>query len=91
MRCAAAYLASYITLCAIRPHKEVSVLNYTLKFRRMEMDKTQRELAEEIGTTVQAISDYERGVYTPSHKIMKKISLALNCSVDILFFKNEEE
>jgi len=62
-----------------------------LKVARIRKRINQKELAEKLGVTPQAISDMERGKYNPSYETMKKISEILETSVDELFFSNESE
>ncbi len=45
---------------------------------------SQQELAQKIGVTSAAVCQYETGKRTPSIELLKKIALALNCTVDDL-------
>ena len=58
-----------------------------LKIARIRKQLKQKELAEKLGVTPQAISDMERGVYTPSYETMRKMSEILEATVDELFFQ----
>jgi transcriptional regulator with XRE-family HTH domain len=56
-----------------------------LRQLRRERDLTQEQLAEAIGVSVEAISNFERGVHAPSFETMEKLVEALGVSVDKLF------
>lgn len=45
---------------------------------------SQNELAEKIGITGSAISQYESGKRKPNIEVLKKIAQVLNCTVDDL-------
>jgi transcriptional regulator with XRE-family HTH domain len=47
---------------------------------------TQRQLAEEIGLSVEAISNFERGVHAPSFDTLEDLSRALKTPV-VEFFR----
>ena len=47
---------------------------------------TQKQLAEDIGTSQVMISRYVRGEVMPSVLIVRKIAKALNCSIDDFFY-----
>ena len=49
---------------------------------------SQSELAEEIGVSRQVIAQYLTGGSLPSFVTIKKLSLALNCSVEDFYYKN---
>ncbi|CAL9533882.1 HTH-type transcriptional regulator ImmR [Streptomyces sp. enrichment culture] len=50
---------------------------------------TQRQVAEELGTTWQAVSRWERGVFTPNRNSLAKLAKFMRCSVDELMTKEE--
>lgn len=50
---------------------------------------SQKELAEKVDCTQGMISKIEKGVRIPRDKLKIKISKALNCSVEELFYKSE--
>jgi len=56
-----------------------------LQFLRLEADMTQEELANDIGVTVESISNIERGVFGPKFDNLEKIAIALNVAVKELF------
>lgn len=62
-----------------------------LIIRRIQKDLSQKDLAERIGLSSQAISDYERAKYNPSYDVMKRISKELDSTVDELFFNENKE
>ncbi len=57
-----------------------------LIIKRIEKNLSQKELAQLIGLKNQAISNYENGRSNPSYQSMKRISEALDTSVQKLFF-----
>ncbi len=58
-----------------------------LKIARIKKEMSQKDLAKKIWVSTQAISDFERGIINPSYETMKKISEALESSVDDIFFE----
>jgi DNA-binding XRE family transcriptional regulator len=62
--------------------------NKYLKIRLIEKEKTHKDIAKAVGVTPQAITDYIRGAYNPSHEVMAKIAKELDSTVDELFFKD---
>jgi putative transcriptional regulator len=64
--------------------------NKALKIRLIEKDKRTKDLAKAVGVTPQAITDYIRGAYNPSHEVMAKIAKELDSTVDELFFNEKE-
>ncbi|MDY4822385.1 MAG: helix-turn-helix transcriptional regulator [Candidatus Onthovivens sp.] len=62
-----------------------------LKIARILADKTQNQLADEIGVSRDYISALETGRKdNPSLEVMKKLSKALNVPVMELFFSDEQ-
>jgi len=51
---------------------------------RKEKEKTLKEIAEEIGVSISAYSNYEQGLRQPSYDILKKICLCFDVSADYL-------
>lgn len=51
---------------------------------RIAKNMTQSELAEKIGVRSSTISQYEKGKRNPNISILKKIAIALDCTVDDL-------
>lgn len=57
--------------------------------RRLELNLTQRELAERVGVTNRTISNIETGHRTPSGRLALKLAKELNCDFE-LFFPDEK-
>ncbi len=53
-------------------------IGFRLRELRKEKNLTMKQLAEKIGLTEQAISQYERGIRTPSSNITDKLCEALD-------------
>ncbi len=62
-----------------------------MKELRARHDLTQQELADMVGATRMTIVFLEKGTYNPSLRLAKKISIALNTSIDELFIFDKEE
>jgi len=58
------------------------VFGKKIKLARVELDLTQTDLANEIGTKQKSVSRYENGISTPSLETMAKIAKALKRPVD---------
>lgn len=56
-----------------------------LRTARTERGLTQRELANKLGITEQAVSKWERGANLPDTEMLDGISQVLDCSLDYLF------
>ncbi len=56
-----------------------------LKVVRQDRGYTQKQLADLLGVTEQAVSKYERGTSYPDISMLDGISLILDCSLDYLF------
>lgn len=52
---------------------------------RVEADITQEMLADEVGVTIESISNIERGIHGPKFENLEKIAVALNIPVKELF------
>lgn len=61
------------------------ILGKQIRKLRKEKKMTMKELAKNVDVTEQAISQYERGIRTPSQQIVKKIALALDVDIDSLY------
>lgn len=57
-----------------------------LRELRIEGGETQRELADGIGVTVMAVSQYESGLRIPRDEIKIKIAAHFGRSVETIFF-----
>ena len=62
-----------------------------LKKIRLDNDLTQEELAKKINTSRSNIANYENDKNMPSVDMLEKMSKALNCSVDFLLGKNDNQ
>lgn len=67
------------------------MLGNNIKERRKILGLTQKGLGEKIGASEFTVSKYERGVNEPDILTLRKISLALNCSIDSLIENNHNE
>jgi transcriptional regulator with XRE-family HTH domain len=57
---------------------------------RRERDLTQEQLAEAVGVSAEAVSNFERGVHAPSFETLEKLSEALRVTVHELFLFPQE-
>ena len=57
------------------------------RLRQLRGDRTQAEIAQEIGVTPMAISQYESGNRMPKGPIMMRLARVFGVSVEDLFFK----
>lgn len=58
--------------------------NTRMKSQRKHLQLTQKQLAEQIGTTQGTICDYESGRSSPSAKAIAQLAVALHTSTDYL-------
>lgn len=68
--------------------------NLKVKFRRIELNMSQAELAQKTGVTRQTIGLIEAGDFNPSLKLCVSICRALGVTLNDLFWEeneNEEE
>lgn len=65
--------------------------NLKMKFRRIELDMSQTELAKKVGVTRQTIGLIEAGDFNPSIKLCRAICRALGVKLDDLFWEDEED
>ncbi len=56
-----------------------------LQVLRIESDITQEKLADDVGLTVESISNIERGIFGPKFENLEKIARSLNIPVKELF------
>ena len=70
---------------------DLSIKNNLRKSRFMNDEMTQAQLAEVVGITRQTIIALETGRYTPSLELAMKIAAVFDCSVDEIFFWNDEK
>lgn len=64
--------------------------NLKMKFRRIELNMSQTELARQAGVTRQTIGLIEAGEFNPSIKLCIAISKALQVTLNDLFWEEEE-
>ena len=64
--------------------------NLKMKFRRIELNMSQTELAQKAGVTRQTIGLIEAGDFNPSIKLCIAICKALGSTLDELFWEDEE-
>lgn len=63
--------------------------NLKMKFRRIELDMSQTELAQKCGVTRQTIGLIETGDFNPSIKLCVSICKALGVTLNDLFWEEE--
>lgn len=56
-----------------------------LQSLRLEAKMTQEQLADQVGVTIESISNIERGIFGPKFDNLERIADALNISVKELF------
>ena len=64
--------------------------NLKMKFRRIELNMSQSELAEKAGVTRQTIGLIESGDFNPSIKLCAAICRALGVTLNDLFWEEED-
>ena len=65
--------------------------NLKMKFRRIELNLSQSELAEKAGVTRQTIGLIEAGEFNPSIKLCIAICKALDTTLNDLFWEENED
>ncbi|MBQ6469327.1 MAG: helix-turn-helix transcriptional regulator [Lachnospiraceae bacterium] len=65
--------------------------NLKMKFRRIELNMSQTELAGKAGVTRQTIGLIESGEFNPSIKLCIAICRALGVTLNDLFWEEEDE
>lgn len=65
--------------------------NLRLKSIRVSKDLSQSDLAEQVGVTRQTIGLIELGKYNPSLNLCLEICWALNVTLDVLFWKDQDQ
>lgn len=67
------------------------MFNKNLKYFRLRKGLTMRELADSVGVTSMAITNYEKGNRTPDMEILRKLAGVLGVNVmDLMVARNEE-
>ena len=64
--------------------------NLKMKFRRIELELSQTELARRVGVTRQTIGLIEAGEFNPSIKLCLSICRALGVTLNDIFWEEEE-
>lgn len=64
--------------------------NLKLKAARAGRDLSQQQLAEAVGVSRQTINAIEKGDYNPTIRLCIAICRALGCTLDELFWTEEE-
>ena len=64
--------------------------NLKLKAARAARDMSQQQLAEAVGVSRQTINAIEKGDYNPTIKLCLTICRSLGCTLDELFWTEEE-
>ncbi len=65
-------------------------MNTILKDRRMRKQISQEKAAEIIGVSLRSLRRYENGQSTPLLHSARNLALLYECSIEELFFPNEE-
>ena len=65
--------------------------NLKMKFRRIELDMSQTELAKKAGVTRQTIGLIEAGEFNPSIKLCIAICKALGVKLGDIFWEDEDD
>ena len=65
--------------------------NLKMKFRRIELDMSQTELAKKAGVTRQTIGLIEAGEFNPSIKLCIAICKAGGVKLDDIFWEDEDD
>ena len=71
--------------------EELPVRNLKMKFRRIELDLSQTDLAKMVGVTRQTIGLIEAGEFNPSIKLCLAICRALGVTLNDIFWEEEEK
>ncbi len=56
------------------------------KLTKLRGDRTQKDIAEAVGITVSALSNYENDYRIPKDEVKKKLSVYYNTSIEEIFF-----
>ena len=65
--------------------------NLKMKFRRIELEMSQTDLAQKVGVTRQTIGLIEAGEFNPSIRLCNRICRALGVTLNDIFYEEEEE
>jgi transcriptional regulator with XRE-family HTH domain len=70
------------------PEREQGVVGYLLRIARKEAGLTQRELADRLGVTQQAVAQAERWQSNPTVDLIRRWAAACHTSVSIRFTRS---
>jgi len=65
--------------------------NLKMKFRRIELEMSQTDLAKKAGVTRQTIGLIESGDFNPSIKLCNRICRALGVTLNDIFWEESDE
>lgn len=65
--------------------------NINIRVARVQLDLTQKDLAQAVGVSRQTINAIEQGEYNPTIKLCRAICRALGKTLDDLFWEEENE
>ena len=63
----------------------------SIRERRSRLGMSQAELAERIGVNQTAVSQWERGIITPTLNKARKLAETLGCTIDELYAAESEK
>jgi len=72
-------------------NKTLLELVYEIKKRRLQMGITQKDLAEQMGTTQSIISKFEKGRYNPTYLFLQRLAEVLGGSIKLYFEPRDKE
>ncbi len=62
-----------------------------IRVKRQELGMSQAELAKKVHVNQTAVSQWERGVVTPSLENAKRLSDAFSCTIDELYAEDKPQ
>ena len=65
--------------------------NINIRVARVQLDLTQKDLAQAVGVSRQTINAIEQGEYNPTIKLCRAICRALGKTLDDLFWEENED
>ena len=63
--------------------------NLSIKLARVQLDMTQKQLAEAVGVSRQTMNAIEKGDYNPTIKLCRAICRVLGKTLDELFWEDD--
>lgn len=70
--------------------KSENILHNRIRTFRLNLNLTQNELAERVGTTQNTISAIENGFYNASPSLAYKLCKSLHCKFEDLFYELQD-